>query len=202
MSISPRSMLRSLRPWVAGIGLAASAWLPAHALLLVNGFQDTFQPSNWTASTAGGGGIDVSGAPGLVQFTSADDEGGPADQTLLIGAPTDAWVEFDWTYDTVDIAATYDALGFLVSGSFHPLSDDLGDFTQSGHGRFRVNQGEQFGFVASSFDASDGAATSGVSNFSYIEIERPPAPVPLPGSAALALLGLAMTGGRRRGGRA
>lgn len=183
---------------LAFLVLSLAFALPARAGLIVSSFVDVFDIANWTLVTAGDGSIDLTSAHKKITLNGADDGSGPTDQLMWIEAPVDGQVSFFWQYESLDIAPVYDTFGYWINGQFTEVIDVLGGVSQFGSGAFEVRQGDRFGFVQNSFDSTGGAASSGVSLFSFVEIDRNG--VPLPATLMLAGLGLALLG-RGRGNR-
>ncbi len=150
-------------------------------------FTGAFALSNWTI-TQQGGSIVTALAPASVRLVGANDDRGPSEQNMTIAAPTAGTVGFNWSYATSDSAPVWDAFGFLLNGSFIPVSDDLADVVQQGSFSFVVQAGDVFGFSAFSFDSSNGAASTNISAFRFNPVS---APVPEPSTWALGALGLA-----------
>lgn len=163
----------------------------------VSQFTGSFDVSRWTI-TQQGGVVDTSLAPGAVSITGANDDSGPSEQSMTIAALEDGMVSFSWSYETQDSAPVWDAFGFLLNGAFIPVSDDLGELTQSGSFSYSVRLGDVFGFSILSFDSAGGAATSVVSRFTFAGADDPPVNVPAPATLPLALLALLGTGGALR----
>lgn len=174
--------------------------LSAHADT-VSLFTGDFDVSKWTI-TEQGGMVDTALAPDSVSLIGADDDSGPTDQRMTIGALQDGVVSFRWSYETLDGAPVWDAFGFVLNGSFIPVSDDLGDFTQSGDFSYTVSLGDIFGFSIQSFDSSGGAATAVVSGFGFTgAVAPPPSGVPTPATLPLVLLALLSAGAALRSRR-
>jgi hypothetical protein len=164
---------------------------------LVSQFTGNFDVSRWTI-TQQGGVVDTSAAPGAVSITGADDDSGPSEQSMTITALEDGVVAFSWAYETQDSAPVWDAFGFLLNGTFIPVSDDLGDVTQAGSFSYSVRMNDVFGFSVVSFDSFGGAATAMVSGFTFTPADDPPAPVPTPSTLPLVLLALLGSGAALR----
>jgi len=105
---------------------------------------------------------------------------------FTIPAAASGVVSFHWLYNTQDEdGPSFDTWGFLQSGVFTQLSDNLGANTQSGDASFAVAAGDAFGFRIDCGDCIFGAATVTVSDFNVSGSAAAPEP------ATLLLLGLA-----------
>ncbi|MFK7969724.1 MAG: HYR domain-containing protein [Bacteroidia bacterium] len=142
----------------------------------VIGFQGVFNPGNWTFTNGGGdASVDISDAPDSIKITSSNN-GVPVAGTLSIVVQADGILSFDWDYITSDIDAFQgfnrsfpDRFGYSLNGSgFVRLTRDngfnTGDSVQSGSTSIEVRSGDVFAFVANTFDATSGAATTTLSN--------------------------------------
>jgi len=182
----------TLRPFVEGCPMKTLIGIPLFALALsvhaetTDLFTGAFSVANWTVSLQGGV-VNLSAAPLSVLLVSADDDSGPSEQSLNIGATSYGLVSFGWTYESDDIAPVFDAFGYTVNGLFFPVSVDTDPLLQAGSTSFAVAAGDIFGFSQQSFDSSGGAARTTVGSFRF---EALPPPIPEPGAAALLLLGL------------
>lgn len=104
----------------------------------------------------------------------------PSNQDFTIAASGDGTVSFDWVYQTLDefLSAYWDPFGILLNGVFTKLTEDNGPdedgpIAQSGSVSFSVTTGSVFGFRAHSIDSILGAATTTISNFSFIPVPEP-----------------------------
>lgn len=166
------------------LGLA----LASHGATVVDNFTGGFGVGQWAVSVQGGV-VDLTGAPLSVLFVSSDDGAGAAEQTMQIVAPSTGFVRFSWAYETQDSSPLWDTFGFVVNGAFIPISDPAHASAQTGNYSQRVNMGDLFGFIAQSYDATGGSASTVISSFRFEEIPA----VPEPGS--LPLWGLALAAG-------
>lgn len=135
--------------------------LPNSAFAASSGFQDDFDPANWTFFTADGtGSVDTSGAPDSIMLVGSDDENCeddnfcPTDFTIPI--PANGYVQFFWNYETEDGPGT-DPAGVLIDDQFFALTNPFGPDIQSGSAVVPVNQGQVFGFRVDATDDCCGA---------------------------------------------
>lgn len=109
-------------------------------------------------------------------------------------ATMDGTVEGAWFYETSDVdGAFWDPAGYFVNALFTPLTDDAGADVQSGLFSFAVMAGDDFGFYVESRDGILGTATA-----TFVGSGPFVAPVPLPASLPLALVGLGGLAALRR----
>ena len=146
----------------------------------VFGFQDAYDPINWTfANNNADGFVDTSGAPASISLTGGDNgsfNSGTTDYTTTAAAA--GTVTFDWNYSTAD-GPFWDPFGYLLNGSFTQVTNDGGGVVQNGTSTFNVLAGDSFGFRIFTRDNIFGRASVTISNFS--------APIPEP-STVLSLL--------------
>jgi hypothetical protein len=169
-------------------------------------FIGDFAVGNWTAYISGGnfasdGSVDTSGAPDSVVLTGNDDDEGEQTVDFTIIAPSDGIISFDWSYEARDeFGPENDPFGYLLNGVFYQLTDDFGDYFQSGSDSIFVQFGDEFGFSQRTFEGWDGPGVATVSNFNF-KPRTTTATVPEPATPVLLgaglLLGLAMFGRRK-----
>ncbi len=180
------------------------------------GFSGTYATGNWTASTPGGGSVDVSGAPNSIVLTGSDlytccD----VNTDFSIVVLTAGLVEFDWDYATSDEHPIFDPFGYTLDGVFTQLTDGVFteltgdgvindvDLVQSGSESIMVGQNVGFGFRVQS-DDEFGSSSVTISNFVGPEMDTPPGPggsnpVPEPSAALLFAIAAGVVGqGTRR----
>jgi uncharacterized protein (TIGR03382 family) len=163
----------------AGLAMAGAAF---------GQFSGPYAPANWTFNANGGdGSVDTSGAPGLIALTGNNNGFGPIDTDYTILAAGGGTWSFSWAYQSPD-SGTYDSAYYLLNG----VPTFLADNGTQGNGivSIPVALGDTIGFRVNSFDGGFGPGTLTIRDFS--------APVPAPGTLALAALGGAVTFRRRR----
>ncbi|WP_341326793.1 hypothetical protein [Methylotuvimicrobium sp. KM2] len=163
------------------------AFIPAEAAL-ISDFTGPYSPANWTATTtAGNGSIDFNGFSSVTLTSSDQRDLGTQDQIdvdLTIMAAASGFVSFYWSYETFDIdGPQWDPFGYLHNDVFFLLTNDQGDFIQTGQTHFFVNAGDIFGFRQKTIDDQFGAGITTISQFSV--------QVPEPHISVLLSLGLA-----------
>ncbi|MDB9434879.1 PEP-CTERM sorting domain-containing protein [Microcystis aeruginosa] len=146
----------------------------------VFGFQDAYDPINWTLTNSNADGfVDTSGAPASISLTGGDNGSGSSGTTdYTTTAAAAGTVTFDWNYSTND-GPFFDPFGYLLNGSFIQVTDDGGGLVQNGTSTFNVLAGDSFGFRIATTDNILGRGSVTISNFS--------APIPEP-STVLSLL--------------
>ena len=173
------------------IALILIAGTTGNALAFTMGFQDEYDPSNWTFFTRGNGEIDASGAPDEITITGSDDsglcnlddialdpesgrpifptqhEGYPRCETILtIDIGCEGNIQFDFDYQTFDVdGAFWDPAGYLVNDVFFNLTDDGGPTNQAGSASVDVSAGDIFGFGIEASDDQEGEAFVTISSF-------------------------------------
>lgn len=147
----------------------------------VFGFQDAYDPINWTFTNSNADGfVNTGGAPASISLTGGDNgSGGFGTTDYTTTAAAAGTVTFDWNYSTADFSPFYDPFGYLLNGSFTQVTNDVGGFVQNGTSTFNVLAGDSFGFLVYTLDNVFGRASVTISNFS--------APIPEP-STVLSLL--------------
>ncbi|MCZ8225981.1 MAG: PEP-CTERM sorting domain-containing protein [Microcystis sp. LE19-84.1B] len=159
----------------------------------VFGFQDAYDPINWTfANSNADGSVNTSGAPASISLTGGNNgsnSSGTTDYTTTAAAA--GTVTFNWNYSTVDLLVDFfcsnlpnsfcDPFIVLVNGVETIPLNPSGGTTQSGTSTFNVLAGDSFGFRIATADNLFGRGSVTISNFSA------PAPVPEP-STVLSLL--------------
>ncbi|MDB9413865.1 PEP-CTERM sorting domain-containing protein [Microcystis aeruginosa] len=157
----------------------------------VFGFQDAYDPINWTLTNSNADGfVDTSGAPASISLTGGNngsDSSGTTDYTTTAAAA--GTVTFNWNYSTTDFLVDdfcsnlpnsfCDPFIVLVNGVQTIPLNPSGGTTQSGTSTFNVLAGDSFGFRIATADNLFGRASVTISNFS--------APIPEP-STVLSLL--------------
>lgn len=166
---------------VTTVGLTLAAASGASAAT-VFGFQDAYDPINWTFTNSNADGfVNTGGAPASISLTGGDNgsgDFGTTDYTTTAAAA--GTVTFDWNYSTADPDTPFwDPFGYLLNGSFIQVTDDGGGVVQNGTATFNVLAGDSFGFRIDTFDNFFGRGSVTISNFS--------APIPEP-STVLSLL--------------
>jgi hypothetical protein len=143
----------------------------------VSGFQDAYDPINWTFTNSNADGfVNTGGAPASISLTGGDNgSGDPGTTDYTTTAAAAGTVTFDWNYSSSDDPG-WDGFGYLLNGSFSFLADSSG---QNGTSTFNVLAGDSFGFRIFTDDNRLGPGSVTISNFS--------APVPEP-STVLSLL--------------
>ena len=132
---------------VAGMSMYAEA--------ITMGFQNEYDPSNWTLIQNGGdGSVDSSGAPDHIMMTGSDSGSSSSiDTDFTITIPCDGNVMFDWIWTNADFLPSFDDGGYLVNGVFTQITDNTA--SDSGSENVAVLAGDVFGFrVASQDDLS------------------------------------------------
>ncbi|MFM7875379.1 MAG: PEP-CTERM sorting domain-containing protein [Microcystis panniformis] len=142
----------------------------------VFGFQDAYDPINWTLTNSNADGfVNTGGAPASISLTGGNNGSfnfGTTDYTTTAAAA--GTVTFDWDYSTNDDPG-FDGFGYLLNGSFSFLTDSPNNGTST----FNVLAGDSFGFRVYTIDNVFGRGSVTISNFS--------APIPEP-STVLSLL--------------
>ncbi len=164
---------------VTTVGLTLAAASGASAAT-VFGFQDAYDPINWTFTNSNADGfVNTGGAPASISLTGGDNGSGvPGTTDYTTTAAAAGTVTFDWNYSTAD-EPFFDPFGYLLNGSFIQVTDDGGGVVQNGTATFNVLAGDSFGFRIDTFDNFFGRGSVTISNFS--------APIPEP-STVLSLL--------------
>ena len=163
-----------------GFTLAAASGASAATVF---GFQDAYDPINWTfANSNADGFVNTGGAPASISLTGGNNDSvisGTTNYTTTAAAA--GTVTFNWNYSTANVSAFWDPFGYLLNGSFTQVTNDEGDVVQNGTSTFNVLAGDSFGFRIFTRDKSVGPGSVTISNFSA------PATVPEP-STVLSLL--------------
>ena len=212
--LARRSFARAA--FLCGFGLLVSSPLLAQ-------FSGDYAVDNWQEilvgiPPAGGGQVDLAGAPGSIRLVGGDDgcgdlngpgpEGAPANNrgelppepvfscllAFVIEATDSGSFSFQWDYQTEDEdGPEFDVFGYIVNEDLTPLSQEDGAAIQSGVETVAVNAGDQFGFFIDCTDCVGGAADAVISGFSGPAGTPPPPPalaVPVNNLSALLLLSL------------
>lgn len=157
--------------------------LIANSAVAQTGLTGYYDIVNWTL-VENSGSIITSNTPDEITFISGD--AGDEDVTyMIITAPNNGTVSFNWDYSTVDEAPEYDFPFYIIDGVEHPFSsfNPGGANTQSGTESFSVTAGQTFGFGAKTSDGILGSATIKTFTFSF----PPGEPVPVSIYSVLAL---------------
>jgi hypothetical protein len=157
----------------------------------VFGFQDAYDPINWTFTNSNADGfVDTTGAPASISLTGGDNGSGSSGTTdYTTTAAAAGTVTFDWNYSTADIdGPRWDPFGYLLNGSFTQVTNNVGGVVQNGTSTFNVLAGDSFGFRIFTDDNDGGRGSVTISNFSAPgPMAPPPTSVPEP-STVLSLL--------------
>ncbi|MCZ8191425.1 MAG: PEP-CTERM sorting domain-containing protein [Microcystis sp. LE19-338.1B] len=157
----------------------------------VFGFQDAYDPINWTfANSNADGSVNTSGAPASISLTGGNNgTGNPGTTNYTTTAAAAGTVTFNWNYSTADALVDSfcsnlpnnfcDPFIVLVNGVQTIPLNPSGGTTQSGTSTFNVLAGDSFGFRIATADNFFGPGSVTISNFS--------APIPEP-STVLSLL--------------
>ena len=142
----------------------------------VFGFQDAYDPINWTFTNSNADGfVNTGGAPASISLTGGNNGSGSSGTTdYTTTAAAAGTVTFDWNYSTAD-GPFWDTFGYLLNGSFTFLTNSPSNGTST----FNVLAGDSFGFRVYTLDNIFGPGSVTISNFS--------APIPEP-STVLSLL--------------
>jgi hypothetical protein len=144
----------------------------------VFGFQDAYDPINWTFTNSNADGfVNTGGAPASISLTGGDN-GSNSSGTTNYTTTAAGTVTFNWNYSTAD-GPFWDPFGYLLNGSFTQVTNNGGGVFQNGTSTFNVLAGDSFGFRIFTRDNLFGRASVTISNFS--------APIPEP-STVLSLL--------------
>jgi hypothetical protein len=181
-SKSPK-LFESLRSMTAMTVTTVSLTLAAASgasAATVFGFQDAYDPINWTFTNSNADGfVNTGGAPASISLTGGDNGSGFSGTTnYTTTAAAAGTVTFDWDYSTDD-GPLFDPFGYLLNGSFIQVTNNGGGVVQNGTSTFNVLAGDSFGFRIFTTDNIFGRASVTISNFS--------APIPEP-STVLSLL--------------
>ena len=173
---------------VTTVGLTLAAASGASAAT-VFGFQDAYDPINWTFTNSNADGfVNTGGAPASISLTGGDNgsgDFGTTDYTTTAAAA--GTVTFNWNYSTPD-APLLDPFGYLLNGSFTQVTNNVGGVVQNGTSTFNVLAGDSFGFRIFTDDNDGGRGSVTISNFSAPgPMAPPPTSVPEP-STVLSLL--------------
>ena len=165
----------------------------------VSGFQDAYDPINWTfANSNADGSVNTSGAPASISLTGGRNfslSSGTTDYTTTAAAA--GTVTFNWNYATADNLVSCsnlpnnfcDPFLVLVNGVGTIPLNPSGGTTQSGTSTFNVLAGDSFGFRIATADNLGGRGSVTISNFSA------PAPVPASVPEPSTVLSLLVLGG-------
>ncbi len=176
---------------VTTVGLTLAAASGASAAT-VFGFQDAYDPINWTFTNSNADGfVNTGGAPASISLTGGNNDSGSSGTTnYTTTAAAAGTVTFNWNYSTNDSDGPFsDPFGYLLNGSFTQVTNDGGGVVQNGTSTFNVLAGDSFGFRIFTRDNSFGRASVTISNFSA------PAPVPASVPEPSTVLSLLVLGG-------
>ena len=151
----------------------------------VFGFQDAYDPINWTLTNSNADGfVDTSGAPASISLTGGNNNtGNPGTTNYTTTAAAAGTVTFNWDYSSDD-SPVFDGFAYLLNGSFYFLTSSPNNGTST----FNVLAGDSFGFRVYTDDNLNGRGNVTISNFSAPgPVAPPPTPVPEP-STVLSLL--------------
>ncbi|MBE0435740.1 MAG: hypothetical protein IBX56_08055 [Methylomicrobium sp.] len=174
------------------------AIMPAKAAL-ISDFTGPYSLNNWTKTIGGDGAISFD-ADGFSSVTLTGSDQSDPENTLdypnvspivvdfTIQTVASGFVSFQWFYETLDNdvlfgSPQWDPFGYLLNDVFFQLTDDQGDFIQTGQTSFFVNTGDIFGFRQKTKDDQFGEGITTISQFSV--------QVPEPHISVLLSLGLA-----------
>lgn len=160
----------------------------AHAGV-INAFNGQYDLSLWTHEENTGEIILTDAPDSLTQVSSNTPSQTPINTDSTITAEEDGTVSIDWDYSTEDFSSTFDKFGWLLNGIFEQLTEDAGNFIQSGSVSFSVEKNDVFGFRTISTDGEFGSSTTIISNFSFT-----PNSVDVPEPSTLMLFALTLLG--------
>lgn len=216
-----------IRKWPFSIGVIALGLLLVLSTPVLAQFDGDYAIANWSETRigdppAGGGEVDVSGAPASIVLQGGDDgcdggfqgpgpqasgrvrgDGGPLPEfscllLFVVDITGTGTLSFRWDYETDDEdGPEFDLFGYLLNGVPTQLSVDEGDDIQSGTASLNVSDGDEFGFFIDCTDCEGGPASVTISQFSAPSGAAPPpaaVSVPVNSPFALILLTLLLTG--------
>lgn len=134
------------------------------------GFVGAYDTANWTivVESSQNGYVDVM-SDQQVMLVSADSSSCLGDGSFVlyqITVPTDAFINFDWNFITVDIdGPALDPFGYMLNGNFQQLTDNGGANAQSGNQTVLVQAGDVFAFAQFSTDCILGTGATTVVEF-------------------------------------
>ena len=140
--------------------LVAGIVTPAFAA--ISGFQQIYDPSNWTFNANGGdGSVDTTNAPAKIMITGNDNNQLSIQTEYTITMQCAGTVKFDWTYDGEPVTGftgpQFDPSGYLLNGVQNQLTDNGGAEVQSGTNVVvPVVAGDVFGWYIFSTDGVEG----------------------------------------------
>ena len=188
------------------LAIAATATLSTGSLLVSNsvhaaGFQGDYDPSNWELFNEDADGfVDTTGAPGSITLTGGDNQSGDEGFTdFLTISRGNGIFKFTWNYSTEDDDGPfYDYFAVLIgdnpmSAIAIILTDDEGDFIQTGTFSQSVSVGQLIGFSIGTYDNLRGSASVTISDFSAPASPAIPTPAMLPG-----LIGMGIASWRKK----
>jgi len=143
-----------------------------NALAVTIGFQDYYDPSNWTEFTDGNGMVIANSQ--AIRIIGGGESGQPCgieanpnvncDTDFIIVIPCDGSVMFDWFWTSQDVKPNFVQGGYLINGVFTRIDDEgvrgLFPGNTLGSKNVPVLAGDIFGFrVLSDDDLSEGSLT-------------------------------------------
>ncbi len=181
MTISSRLLSRT----GGTLALAAFLVLPGVARADFSGY---YAPTNWVLQNLNANGtVQTATAPASITLVGGDNGSFlSGSTTYTTTAYRSGTVSFNWLYTSAD-DFSFDNAGWLLNGNLTLLT---GTLPWNGSVSFAVNQGDVFGFSATTVDNVNGAGSLKISQFS--------APIPEPATSALLLLGAALFAAGRR----
>ena len=144
-----------------------------NVLAATTGFQDYYDPSNWTEFTDGNGAVFANNQ--AIQIIGSGESGQPCgietnpnvncDTDFIIVIPCDGRVLFEWFWTNQDVKPDFDQGGYLINGVFTRIDDGgiPGPLPGNtlGSKNLPVSAGDVFGFRVLSDDdlTADGSLT-------------------------------------------
>jgi hypothetical protein len=152
------------------------------------GYYD-FNGSSWTVSSTSDGFAFTPDDITVEMIGGNDGSGLPGTTTALVTAPAAGTVQFDYTYNSLDVPDA-DTAGYVLNGSFNQFATTDG---QTGTITFSVNSGDSFGFEVWTMDNLGEPGILQVTNFNAPDGASSNGSVPEPQTWQLALLAAAVT---------
>ena len=124
--------------------------------------------------------LSTGGAPSSISLTGANNGTSGAESNYGITIPAGGvgpfFMVFDWDYLSNNGAASFDAFGYKINGTFFPLTEvngcafpGIGATAQSGRAIVAVSPGDFFEFSQQSCDGILGSATTTITNFLFVD---------------------------------